>query len=202
MKKPNLEDFKLKSFKMIGNGGAEIEYSYRYSEGNEAHEDVVHVKKTLSIHQDLNDIRLKQKGNVLMVEAENYRLMPTTAEKMGIDNLEQLSQIAEGMTQDAMMKIDVTGFKISGQEDKRNVVITYKKMTGNKKIAGRATTAIQLSANVYGFEDELEADIDDLVKECYDYVYKHKHSESDQLQFDFFADNVEIDENENNDDPE
>lgn len=191
MKKPKKEDFKLKSFKMINNGGAELEFSYRYSEGNEAHEDAIKVTKSLCIHQTLNDIRIKQRANILRVEEVNPRLMVESAEKMGVNDTTKLAQIAESMNQDAIQRIDPTGFKISGSDDKRNVVITYKKMTGNKKIAGRATTAIQLSANVYGFEEELEADIEDLIKECYEYVYNNKHSESDQLSFDYFESQVE-----------
>lgn len=191
MKKPSQTDFNLKSFKMLNNGGANLEFNYKFSEGNEAHEDSISVKRTLSVHKDLFDILLKQKANILRVEEINYRLAVTTAQEMGIDNIQELSQIAEGMIQEAMIKIQPTGFKISGKDEKRLIVITYKKMMGDKKITGRATTAILLSANTYGFEEELEADIQDFISECYQYLYKNKHSESDQLQFDLFGEDIE-----------
>lgn len=188
---------------MINNGGAEIHYSFKYSEGNEAHEDqLTPLKRTLSVHKDLHDILIKQRPNVLRVEEINYRLAVTTAQQMGIDNLDQLSQIAEGMTQEAIMKIQVTGFRISGKDDKRQVIITYKKQAADKKIIGRSTTNIMLMGDVYGFEEELETDIEYFTKEVYNYIYKNKHSESDQLQFDLFAgDEVEdVEEDEENED--
>lgn len=198
MKKPSLEDFRLKSFKMINSGGAEVEFNFRYSEGNEAHEDSFKkIKRTLSVHKDLFDILLKQATNVLKVEGINYRLMVSTAQQKGINDDETIklfSQIAEGMTNEARSKIQPTGFSISGNDEKRQVVITYQKLFEDKKILGRSTPLILLSNQVYGFEEELESDIEDFNKEVYNYIYKNKHSDSEQLQFDLFAENEEIEE--------
>lgn len=180
MKKPKIEDFRLKSLKLHNGGGCEVEFSYQFSTGNDMNTDEVRVSRYLNIHETLLNLIQKQKPNILQVEEINYRQMVTTLEKMGVDNQKEIAQVTEAMQLDAMSKIIVTGFRISGRDEKTNAIITYKKQTGNKKIAGRATTQILLSGNVYGFEQDLEEDLEEIRKEVYEYLYNNKHSDSAQ----------------------
>lgn len=190
MNKPNFKDFKLKSIKLLKNGGAEVVWSYPYSAGPETHTDTHSVKRSIDVHKDLFDLLNKNKGNILMVEEIDYRLMAKTLERMpGSNSAKEVAQIAEGMTADALSKLQVTGISLSGKGDKKNAIITYKKITGDKKIIGRPTSLIQLSSNVYGFEQELESDIEDICKEVYAYIYDDKHSDSDQLDLGLFSEN-------------
>jgi len=182
MKKPKLEDFKLKSVKLMKNGGLIVNANYMFSVGNEAHTmEFKNLQCTVPVHDDLLRLLAKQKPNILRVEEINYRTMATTLEKLGVDNQKEVSQVVEGMTQEALSKIEITGLSISGKDEKRQVVITYTKITGNKKIAGRATTAIQLSGNVFGFEEELEDDIEKIISEVYQYIYTYKHGDSEDF---------------------
>lgn len=190
MNKPKFEDFRLKSIKILKNGGAEVNWSYMYPIGSESHTDTHTVKRSLDVHKDLFDLLNKNKGNILIVEEIDYRLMAQTLEKMpGVNSLKEVAQIAEGMTIEALSKLQVTGIHLSGKGEKKNAIITYKKITGDKKIIGRPTSLIQLSSNVYGFEQELESDIEEICKEVYAYLYEDKHSDSDQLDLGLFKQN-------------
>lgn len=196
MKTPKIEDFKLKAIKLLNGGGAEVEFSHQFSTGNDANTDEIKIRRTLNVHDDLFNLLKKQKPNVLSVDGIKYRMMATALEKMGVDNQKEIGQVTEAMQQEAMQKMEITGIKLSGKEDKQNAVITYKVQAENKKIVGRATALIQLSGNVFGFEQELEEDILTLTDEVYKYIYKDKHSDSAQLTL--WADQ---EEEENTDEP-
>ena len=182
---PKQSDFNLKSIKILNGGGLYVEYNYQFSSHNESHTIDAKISNSANVHDDLWALLKKQKPNVLTVEEINYRMMATTLEKMGIDNQKEVSQVVEGMQQDALQKIEITGIKISGKDEKKQSVITYKKITGNKKIAGRATTLIQLSGSVYGFEQELESDLEEITTEVYAYLFEGKFGDSDQQELNF-----------------
>jgi len=193
MNKPKEQDFKVKSIKLMPGGGLIINASFLFSSGDDAHTmEFNNLKCTLPVHDDLFHLLRKQKPNILKVEEINYRQMAETLEKLNVDHAKEIGQVVEGMTIDALNKIETTGISISGMDDKAQVVITYKKVTGNKKIAGRATTAIQLSGSIFGFEEELGEDIELIKSEVYKYIYANKHGDSDQQTLGLF--NEEIDE--------
>lgn len=182
---PTKENFKMKSIKILNGGGLYVEYNYQYSSHNEAHTVDAKISNTANVHDDLWQLLIKHKPSVLSVEEINYRVMATTLKNLGVDNQKEVSQVVEGMQQDALQKIEVTGIKVSGKDEKKQAVITYKKITGNKKIAGRATTLIQLSGSIYGFEQDLESDIDEISDEVYAYLFEGKFGDSDQQELNF-----------------
>jgi hypothetical protein len=185
---PSKEEFNFKSIKRLNNGGAYIEYSHLFSCGNEVHTYEGKPTITLNVHDDLLRLLNKQAGNILLMDGVKYRLLATTFEKMDGDNqseVDKVKQIAEGLFQDAMRKVTVTGVSISGKDGNKKVCIKYTHLDENKKIIGRSTSPILLSGNDLGFEEELEADITEIKDEVYEYLFGSKHGDSEQQEIDF-----------------
>lgn len=180
MKTPELKDVKLKSVKVKKNGGLEAELVWLYSSGNEAYMRSLKVNDEAPVHDDMLNIMKQQKARILLIEEYNYRSMAKLLEKLEINNTAMIEQVAEGLNTEAMQKIEVTGFKLSGDEERLRVIVTYKKQSGNKKISGRATPLIELEAEIWGFEQDMLEDMEAVKEEVYLYTFKGKHSDSDQ----------------------
>lgn len=182
MKKPVLKDFKLQSFKIWKDGGAEIRFSYLQAVGSEAHHNKFDPYKCETyVQEEIIDLLDRQKPNIIKVEGIRYRQMAEELLKQGVDHSDVIMEMANNMTIDSMKNIVVTGFSISGVEDKTAVKITYKRYQDDNQVTGHTTSRIMLSKSVYGFEDELKEDVDNLVKEIYAYVYQGKHAGSSQM---------------------
>lgn len=181
MQIPKEKEFTLKVFKLTNAQGAHVEWSYMYSKGNSGYIDTVKVDSGLIPHKNLLDRLKLMKDMVLRCEEIDY------ARKIinipGIKASKEVEQAIEGSIRDLSSKIEVTGFTVSGKDDKQNLVITYKKIAGNKKVSGRSTTAILIKGNVYGFEQELEELLIELIREVYAYLYKDKYSDMEQTSF-------------------
>jgi hypothetical protein len=193
MKTPDLKEVKLKSVKVKKNGGLEAELVWLYSSGNEAYMRKLKVDDEAPVHDDLLSILKQQKARILLIEEYNYRNMAKLLEKLEINNTAMIEQVAEGLNIEAMQKIEVTGFKLSGDEERLRVIVTYKKQSGNKKISGRATPLIELEAEIWGFEQDMLEDMAEVKKEVYLYAFKAKHSGTDQLVI--WSDEPEEEEN-------
>lgn len=178
---PKEKEFNLKKFKLTDKKGTHVEWSYMFSKGNAGHEDSAKIDRTLIPHKQLLDRLKLMKDMVLRCEEIDYA--KNIGKIPGIKLSKEVEQAIEGSIINLSSKIEVTGFTISGKNDKRNVVITYKKISGNKKVAGRSTTAILLKGNIYGFEEELEELIEELHREVYAYLYKDKYSDMEQTSF-------------------
>jgi hypothetical protein len=180
MKNPELKDFKLKVAKLINDGGLYVHYSFVHRTNNIGYENDVKITRTLTVHDDLLNILKKQRLNVLKIEQVDPRVLATTLYEMGVDNQKEISQVVDGMVGDQISKIDITGFSFSGSDDKPACVITYKKTMGNKKPVGRSSSKIDLSLNVFGFEEELENDLEEFTAEVYEYLFNDKHGDMEQ----------------------
>jgi hypothetical protein len=188
---PELENFNLKSIKRLHGGGLNVEYNFMFSCGNETGTYEGKPSITLNIHDDLLNLLNKQKPNILIMDGVKYRMISTTLEKMSDDSqdeIKKVSQIAEGLMSDAIKRLEVTGVSISGKEANRKVCIKYTYLDENQKICGRLTSAILLSGNSLGFEEELEEDIEAIKSEVYEYLFGSKHGDSEQVTMDFEED--------------
>jgi len=185
MKTPELKDFNLKMIKIKNTGKVTVKWSFIYPVGNEAHTDYPELNRTLPVHNDLFRLLEKQKENILKAEEINYNSIGETLKKLQVDHEKEILQATEGAIKLATSKMIVTGISLSGVEDRKSVNITYKKMTANNKLMGKSTASIVLSGNTYGFEEELEKDVESIIKETYDYIYNNKHADSEQYAFEF-----------------
>lgn len=177
---PKKKEFNLKEFKLTNAQGAHVVWNYMFPKGNAGHMDEPSIKRTLVPHDDLlNKLKLMKE---MVMKSEDIDYARNIMKIPGLKPSKEMEQAVEGSILDIKSKIDVTGIKLSGKDDKRNAVITYKKVTGNKKVMGRATSAITLSGNIYGFEQELEELIEDFIKEVYEYLYEDKYQDMEQAE--------------------
>ena len=195
MKTPNINDFVLKSIKLHNNGGAEVIFSHRFSAGSDAQTDEIKLSRTLNVQDSLFKLLEKQKDRILTIRQNDPDQFPRVVEKFGGNDLDKVNLAVEQIRQIVLSTIAITGISISGQYSNKKVCIKFKEQEGNKKIIGSSTSAIQLSASVYGFEEELKEDIEKIKKEVWEYVFKDKHSDSDQYVL-FPVDEIGIEEEE------
>jgi hypothetical protein len=186
MNKPTIDDFNLNQFKLDPKGGALVVFNYRYSAGGSVQLDKLDLESSLLVHPDLVRLLKKQKSNVLLIEDIKYGKVPELAKKWQINNDEdKLKSLSDSLTAEALNMIEVTGIRLSGSDNNRKCIITYKKLSKDKKTAGRSTVNILLSGSTYGFEEELASDIEAICKEVWEYVYENKHADKDQVEIPF-----------------
>ena len=179
MEKPMEKDFNLKSIK-IKNAITTVHFNFAFSKQGIGHSDDIIIERTLSPHRDL--ITQLRDLKEMVITSEEIDYAKRILEINGMKKTKEVEQAVEGCIIDISNKIEVTGIKLAGKDAKRNCVITYKKIAGNKKVSGRSTTAIMLEANIYGFEQDLEFIIASLKTEVYKYLYEDKYDDVEQGQ--------------------
>ena len=75
--------------------------------------------------------------------------------------------------------VAVTGMTITGMEENRNVVITASVVSPSGLQMAINTHRINLSAETYGFEEEIMEIADDMEKEVFEYLFKGKKAQLD-----------------------
>jgi len=190
MKKPDFNDFinGFQSFKMLTNG-CEIRFGFLYPAGNfAAHAKFDKYKLDLLPQMEIVGLLKSIIPFIAIYEGYSEALK---FDHMNGDNI-LLSQEIEKKRSEFMTNLFVTGFTLSGQEDKKSVQISYKKIAKDGKINGHATQGIRLSGNAFGFEEDLEKTIEDLINEIYAYVYADKYSDSDQSELSIWQSGHEV----------
>ncbi len=75
--------------------------------------------------------------------------------------------------------VQVTGLSITGFEKTRAVVITTLVMAPAGILMGIPTHKIELSSDIYAFEEELSGITDKIEKEVFEYLFKGKKAQLD-----------------------
>lgn len=73
--------------------------------------------------------------------------------------------------------VEVTGFALSGSDENPGVVITGKIMTESEIPVGLSSHRISLSHDIYGFENDLQKELDVAVSEIKEYLFNHKRAQ-------------------------
>lgn len=190
MKRPTFEDFYngFQSFKLL-TAGCETRFGFLYPAGNFA----AHAKfdkYKLDLLPQMEIVALLKEMIPFIAIYEGY------SEALRFDHLNGdnvlLAQEIEKKRAEFITNIFVTGFTISGDEDKRSIQISYKKIAKDGKINGHATQGIKISGNSFGFEEDLEKTIENLITEIYAYVYEDKYSDSDQSELSIWQSGHEV----------
>lgn len=190
MKKPDLQDFTkgFQYFKALATG-TEVKFSFLYPVGNlAAHAKYDKYKLDLLPQREIVDILNSMIPFVATYEGYSAALI---FDHLNGDNV-LLAQEIEQKRLEFMGNLFVTGISLSGQEDKKNVQISYKKIAKDGKINGHSTQCISINGNAFGFEQDLEEIIEKLICEVYDYVYNDKYSDSDQSELSIWQSGHEV----------
>ena len=76
-----------------------------------------------------------------------------------------------------MNKTTVTGVHLSGQDQNRGVIITGKIQCENGSSNAVNSPRLRFSSEVFGFEEELESEIDHIEDELYLYLHENKKAQ-------------------------
>lgn len=173
MKECKEQDFEFKKLKTNG-GGLNVDFSYSYAVKKEVHTNVVPLESTSPPHPELTNLLDKLKPVIADIFMFNF-----PRELCMINEFEattEQSRYLERYYIEQIKKIDITGIAVSGSEEKKKVVITatYENKMGVTAINSKP---ISLSGSKYGFEEDVENIVNELISEAYLYVFKGKSAE-------------------------
>lgn len=165
-------NFKLSKAKVIRGGGLDIHFTTITKNGNEVYEEDLHVKCVRTPHPDLM--------------ACIHALKPVVARVVGITNAQTVVNSREfgaskgqadmigAATKHQIESLEISGVTITGDKEKKGVIITALITAENKQKMCINTHKILLAGSSYGFEEELEDTISELESEVYEYYYNGK----------------------------
>jgi len=173
----NRNQITVKKIKIRLNGGADIIVDVQKSEDDgSGYTEFVTTERPVIIHEDFRNALDKLKPfvaqifhykEVLLLESSNLNV----DEKKALYLLKK--HIDREYTQ-VIQNITITGIAQSGEGNKVGIIITSTMKTENGQVSAVNTPRIMLSADSYGFENELEENIGVIANEMYSYLYESK----------------------------
>jgi hypothetical protein len=88
-----------------------------------------------------------------------------------------LKNIFIKLKEEMLESIDVSGISISGEDEKKGLVITGKKKASNGKIMAMNSPLIILSQTSFGFEPAIEEIYDKINSEVYEFLFNGKEAQ-------------------------
>lgn len=195
---PSEKNFNLSKVKLNPNGGLQAEYQLTESVGGELSVTDYHASVTRDIHPDLKG--LFEDLRPIVGRIFNITSFLTLLESDDMKLPESKKILARNFADELLQKIEVRGVSWSGAEDNKGVVVTAVFETPNGLKTCINTPRIKLAQISFGFEEELEAIVDRIQTEVYEFLFKGK-----QAQLSLFGDGSEAEqahEAENDDMPE
>lgn len=195
---PSEKNFNLSKVKLNPNGGLQAEYQLTESVGGELSVTDYHASVTRDIHPDLKG--LFEDLRPIVGRIFNITSFLTLLESDDMKLPESKKILARNFADELLEKIEVRGVSWSGAEDNKGVVVTAVFETPNGLKTCINTPRIKLAQISFGFEEELEAIVDRIQTEVYEFLFKGK-----QAQLSLFGDGSEAEqahEAENDDMPE
>lgn len=175
METPNSKDFKLAKVKMIANGGLSASFTVKKAAEGAVYEDDYQMDSTMDIHPDLVDLFNGLKPILARVYHMNFFRSLMSNEDFGAT--QKQSKIAEELYQEIIKKISIIGVSFKGSDANTGIVITGTFTADTNQKMALNTHLIKFKSNKYGFEEDLEVQIDELKDEVYKYLFENKHAQ-------------------------
>jgi|SRR3972149_1800566 len=172
MKNPSKEKFKLEKVKLISGGGMAVKFQVEEVIGAESYRSGQDITSSKEPHPDLTD-RLRQLRE-MVAQVFCYSIVKTIVSKDQFKADKAQKAIIDDYFETMVARVNVTGFSVSGEENKRGVVITSTFTVDNNQKVAMNTPRILLSAESRGFEEQLSNLVDDIEAEVYAFVYENK----------------------------
>ena len=188
MSKKNQESFQLAHVKVIQkNQGLSIGWTADKQEGGQIHKENKQVDSTVIPHEDLTKIMNKFK--VVIATTQGVYNLRTAASSDAItakqkEGFKAVQKITSSVVADLLERITITGVNISGDmhsKSGRGVIVTAKFKTLSNSVVPWNTPRIRLNVNAFGFEEELEENLGDLIEEVKAYLFENKKAQLDLL---------------------
>lgn len=182
-----MEMFKCTKLKIHSNGHVEIHDDREINEGPTKEKVENKKKSSVTPHEDLQKSLDELKPYLAECFGINYADEYTTAEGLSDDKAEAFKIVKPILRREyksILNEITITGISLSGNVDKRSVVITGIKLQPNKSKTALNSPNIRLTQKSFGFEDELSDVIAKILVEIELY-----HTGKKKAQYEMFDDN-------------
>jgi hypothetical protein len=215
METPDLANFNVLKVKLPTGGGLYVKFKYSKTMRNEYHEIEDIQQSSVEPHPDLQQRIRSLKEWYMDVTRLKDLYQVILSERF--DATEGQRKIAKSVLDEFKRHLWISQISISGKEENVGVIITGI-ITGETG-QGMALNShrIKLSDEIFGWEEDLKEVVEEIERECYEYIYNGKVAEPDMfadslgdvddseqqehLEESFNKDNVseseEIDQNEN-----
>lgn len=171
-----MENFKLKSFKLLKDDGMYVEYNE--TDTDESMGTYI-IKKTIESPKTVhNDLKKKvQSLAEIVATIRGYNDFKLVVNSREFKATESQKEKIDKTILNIKGKIQVTGFSITGEDEKRRVVIKFKFAEDNGQIKGGSTHPIFLSSSDFEYEQVLEETVEDVTEEIKKYIFEDKHAD-------------------------
>jgi len=175
MEKVKKESFNLTKVKVIKKGGLDCHFEVEEKLGEEIFHEAFHLNSTKDMHPDLFAAFNQLKAIVAQVYHFNFfRAVSLQPES---NASQELVRAAERAYQEIIKKIDVNEIAISGSNEHRGVVIHAVFKGDGKSTMPLKTHKLNFVETNYGFEEDLEIIIDEIVEETYLFLFENKRQQ-------------------------
>lgn len=172
---PSEKNFHLSKVKLNPSGGLQADYQVTEMIGGEPSVADYHASLVRDIHPDL--LGLFDDLRPIVGRVFNITSFLTLLESDEIKLPESKMLLARSFATEIVSKIDVRGVSWSGADDNVGVVITAVFETPNGLKTCINTPRIKIAQISFGFEEELEAIVNKIRKEVYEFLFNGKQAQ-------------------------
>lgn len=181
-----------RKIKLISSGANGIELNYCYIKEIQGRGFLIgnNFQYDIPPHDDL--VKLFKQLRPIVAKIENIDYARKLPHIPGFNPTDIQLRLMEGLTQNTLEDLEVTGISISERKKSEGVIISYKKYDIKEQSTGHSTAWINMSGTEYGIEEDLIDIIIDIKSESFMYEFEDKYADFEQMSIDF--DNEDEDE--------
>lgn len=175
---------RITKVKIHSNGNVEIHDNFDINEGPTKEKKQSVVKNSVTPHLDLQTSLDKLKPFLSECFGINYAIEYVNSEGLTEEKQKAFNVVKPILSREyrtILNDITITGLSISGNSEKRSVVITGIKLQPNKSKTALNSPNIRLTQKAFGFEDELSDIVDEVLIESELY-----HTGKKKAQYEIF----------------
>jgi hypothetical protein len=173
--KMNKTEFKLKSFKITKGDGLIAEWIRSEKSGMETFDNKETRESPKFVHNDLKK-KVESLGEIVAT-IRGYNDFKLVTESREFAANDKQKEAIDKTILEIKKRISVSGISLSGQGEKKKVVITFKFTEDNGQVKGGSTHPIFLSETKFGYEEDLEKIVNDLEDEVFSYLFEDKKAD-------------------------
>ena len=172
--KPSEESFKLEKVKLLNNGGLNVHYEISEKVNGMTYTNHYVVDNDVDVHPDLRNLFAELVPMVARVFKITSLLTFIDGQK---DIPTDLQYWAKEYADNLLEDIDVKGVAISRKGEIVGVILNAVYTADNNMKCALNTPRIKFSTLTFGFEQDLEAIVENIRREVYEYLFDGKQAQ-------------------------
>jgi hypothetical protein len=176
----NRDSFNLQKVKLLKGGGVESTTKIIAQIDGSTMEIERNQKTPVVPHPDLENAIRSLKEKLLI--STNFLTMRTIVNSFEFKPRKDQREAVDKAIDILMNKTTVTGIHVSGQDQNRGVIISGKMQCENGSNSAVNSPRMRFTSEVFGFEEELEGEIDHIEDELYLYLHENKKAQLEVFQ--------------------